>query len=78
MKIHELKIWPEYFIEIIKGNKTFEIRKNDRNYNVGDKLILNEYHPLGYYTEKKVEAQVTYITNFGLQENYVCMGIKLI
>lgn len=40
--IHELKIESKYFTDILKGIKKFEIRKNDRNYQVGDYLILKE------------------------------------
>ena len=38
-KVHELKILPEYFWQVWHGNKTFELRKNDRNYNAGDKAV---------------------------------------
>lgn len=41
--IHELKIAPKYFEDVISGKKTFEIRKNDRKFRVGDLLALNEY-----------------------------------
>lgn len=43
MKIHELKILPQYFEEVLKGNKTFEIRKNDRDFKIRDILILKEW-----------------------------------
>jgi uncharacterized protein YqfB (UPF0267 family) len=36
MKLHELKIKHEYLVEIVMGRKTFELRKNDRDYQVGD------------------------------------------
>jgi ASC-1-like (ASCH) protein len=36
MKLHELKIKREYFNAIKSGEKTFEIRKNDRDFQVGD------------------------------------------
>ena len=39
MKLHELKIKREYFNAIKSGEKTFEIRKNDRDFQVGD--IIN-------------------------------------
>lgn len=42
---HELKTWPEFFGPILKGEKTFEIRANDRKFNVGDVLILREFRP---------------------------------
>lgn len=38
-----LKIAPEYFQPLIEGRKPFEIRYNDRNYQVGDKVLLREY-----------------------------------
>lgn len=43
MKIHELKLDNEYFDDVESGLKTFEIRKNDRNYMVGDLLALSRF-----------------------------------
>ena len=40
---HELKILPEYFGAVSLREKTFEIRKNDRDYHVGDTLVLKEW-----------------------------------
>lgn len=69
--IHRIKTWPEYFQEIKSGNKTFELRKNDRNYKIGDILLLQEYKLIGLnkatqkiegvYTGEQLKAQVTYI-----------------
>lgn len=42
MTIHELKILPEYYKAQVEGKKNFEIRKNDRDYKLGDKLVLQE------------------------------------
>lgn len=36
MTLHELKILHEYLVDITIGKKTFELRKNDRDYQVGD------------------------------------------
>lgn len=36
MKLHELKIQHKYLEDIRQGKKTFELRKNDRDYQVGD------------------------------------------
>lgn len=36
MKLHELKIKHEYLEAVSLGIKTFELRKNDRDYQVGD------------------------------------------
>ena len=43
MKIHELKILPEYYDAVRLGDKRFEIRKNDRDYHTGDILRLKEW-----------------------------------
>lgn len=40
--IHQLKCEKEYFQAIINGDKTFEVRKNDRGFQTGDFLALNE------------------------------------
>ena len=46
--LHELKTYPKYFQETIEGNKLFEIRKNDRNFKVGDVLLLKEWDNIKY------------------------------
>lgn len=43
--IHELKTLPEYFADVILGKKTFEVRKYDRPFHIGDLLALNEFDP---------------------------------
>lgn len=78
---HELKTWPEYFIPISWGLKTFEIRKADRNFMIDDILVLKEYKPeLDFYTGNEIKVLVTYVLKggqFGLMDGFVCMGIKL-
>ena len=32
---HQLKSWPEFFEPVLRGEKTAELRLNDRNYHVG-------------------------------------------
>ena len=36
MKLHKLKILPEYYEKVLSKEKMFEIRKDDRNFKVGD------------------------------------------
>jgi len=77
--IHELKTWPEYYRAVISGEKTFEIRKNDRNYQVGDILDLQEYDPeKQLYTGASIWMEVLYILDKQpfVPEGYVCMGIR--
>lgn len=78
MAIHKLKIDSKYFDAVLKGFKTFEIRKNDRNYKVGDKLILQEYDPEKQVcTGYELLAFITYITNFAQKMDYVVMAIRV-
>lgn len=46
-KIHDLKSWPEHFNKVKSREKTFEFRRNDRDFNVGDFIMLMEYIPEG-------------------------------
>lgn len=43
MKTHELKLDIQYFDDVKSGKKNFEIRKNDRDFQVGDILELKAY-----------------------------------
>jgi hypothetical protein len=62
MKVHELKIWPEYYEPGRTREKTYEVRKDDRDYEVGDLLILKEWNPeTGDYTGRKYMSKVTHI-----------------
>jgi ASC-1-like (ASCH) protein len=81
--IHELKIYQEYYEDVIIGRKKFELRKNDRDFKVGDFLALKEWLPdMNEYTGREVLVQVTYILEgatafyFGLKEGYCIMGIE--
>lgn len=42
---HELKTLTQFFPFVKSGAKTFEIRLNDRNFQVGDTLLLREWIP---------------------------------
>lgn len=61
-KTHELKTWPVFYKAIIDGSKTFEVRKNDRNFKVNDVLLLREYDPdAEQYTGSSTKRKVTYV-----------------
>lgn len=78
-KTHELKILPKYFDDIVRNKKSFEVRRNDRDFEVGDILMLRECSG-GKYSGCKVTAEVTYILDKfeGIKERYIVMGIKVI
>lgn len=75
---HDLKIHPEYFDAIDLWIKTFEIRRNDRNFKVGDELRLREYDPVTkQYTGREANRTVSYITNYWQMQDFVVMGFKI-
>ena len=78
--IHELKTWPKYFARIFMGEKTFEVRKADRDFQINDILKLIEWDPdKEEYTGKVILRTVTYVLQggqFGIDPNYVVMSIK--
>jgi len=62
MDIHNLKTWPDIFKVMKTGEKTFDIRKNDRDFKVGDQVILHEYDPdKKKYTGDHIHAKITWI-----------------
>ncbi len=77
-EIHELKIIPKYFEDVKSGKKNFEIRKDDRDYKVGDLITLKEYEN-GQYTGREIKnLPIIYIlrgaTKYGLMDGYCILG----
>lgn len=78
-KTHELKILPKYFSEVYSGNKTFEVRKNDRNFKVGDMLILKEWDIENQkFTGNQVKRKITYILDnkIYLKKGFVILSLS--
>lgn len=61
MTFHALKTWPEYFAAVVDGRKTFEVRKDDRGFEVGDTVDLHEYVPGGTFTGRHEQREITYV-----------------
>jgi hypothetical protein len=62
MRSHDLKCSIEYFEAIYNKSKQFELRKNDRDYAVGDYLFLREWDSKKQtYTGRTVGRFVTYV-----------------
>ncbi len=76
-----LKIEPEYFMAILDGRKAWELRLDDRNYKVGNKLRLEEWAPgTKKYTGKFVDVEVIYLFD-GIEldgDDWVIMSIKML
>lgn len=78
MKTHKLKTWPPFFDAIEKGEKNFELRKNDRDFKVGDKLELQEWSE-GCYSGRVITAWISYILSdpaFGTQPGYAVLALQ--
>lgn len=78
-KVHHIKLGASFFGEVERGEKTFELRKNDRDYKKGDILEMMEFKD-GKNTGRTVRVLVTYIlTEFaGLEEGYCIMATCLL
>lgn len=89
MKLHELKILHEYLIDVSIGKKTFELRKNDRDYQVGDLIRFidvreddsaankNQIEP---YIDENALYRITYVLKgveqYGIDKDYCILAIK--
>lgn len=76
---HHLEIQKPSFQEIKKGIKQFEVLKSDRDYQIGDTLILNEYDPVKKIpTGAWVPESITYKlddTRY-LKDGYIVLGMQ--
>ncbi len=85
-KEHTLKCWLTYFEAIERGEKNFEVRRDDRGFQKGDVLILLCYNErAGMYMKRRdgqiaeVRRRISYILTggqFGIQPRYVVMGLE--
>lgn len=81
---HYLKTWPAYWEAVERGDKTFEVRKNDRAFQAGDTLVLEYFDPerkpeeyIGF-SRHPIERRVTFVLpggQFGVEPGYVVMGL---
>jgi Domain of unknown function (DUF3850) len=62
---HHLKCWPKFFEAIKSGKKKHDLRRaDDRDFHVGDRLVLEEFDPeRRAYTGRTLTVRVTYITS---------------
>ena len=80
MTEHAIKIKEVYFKAVLSGEKTFEIRKNDRNYQVGDIIhFVPVDDECGMIIPHDLNAyRITYVFHggeYGLEEGYCVFGI---
>jgi ASC-1-like (ASCH) protein len=70
---HILDIQDKYFNDIKTGIKKFEIRRNNRNYLIGDDLTL-----VNLETNESIIKTITYITDISIYNinDILILGIK--
>jgi len=80
LRTHTLKTWPAPFQAVWDEIKCYEIRKDDRDFRIGDALQLREYDPdTDTYSGREMLVGVTYITcggHWGLPEDLCVMSIR--
>jgi hypothetical protein len=87
MRWHELKTDPAVFDAVADGSKTHEIRLNDRDFQIGDGLLLRrtawsgqQMKVAGFplqYTGEELRAEVTHVlTGYGLMPGWVILSIR--
>ena len=82
MSFHFLKTDPKWFGKAAMETKRFEIRADDRGFEVGDRVVLMEYdRASGEYTGNWTVGTVTCIVRAqdfpdGLKEGYCVLGLS--
>lgn len=82
MAYHELKILPEHFYYVRERLKKAELRKNDRNFQVGDHLLLKEWDQDKGFSGEMHCVRISHILNGGslyspgLEEGYVILSFE--
>lgn len=79
MRTHELKIWPSFFEKVLSGEKAFEIRRNDRDFAEGDRIVLQEYDPSRSHAVRRTgrvwKGTIGYLTNYEQKPGFVVFAI---
>jgi hypothetical protein len=76
-RVHHLKTVPPFYEEVVSGRKTVEVRKDDRDFQAGDTLVLHEYdrrtqRETGRWTTRLVTHV---LRGWGVEDGYVAMSI---
>ena len=77
---HLVKSWSGFFQAVADGRKSFEVRRADRGYSVGDVITLCEWDPeRSDYTGSRVIREIVYIMPggiFGVEPGFVVLGLR--
>lgn len=75
MHVHLLKTNSTSLCAHRAGGKNFSIRKNDRNFYIGDVVCLTENCPTSRGSKYTIIALITYITDWQQAPEYVVLGL---
>lgn len=74
MTVHRLKTWSPMFDAVRAGQMTFQLRKNDRDFQPGDLLVLEEWDPGKGYSTRREYRRAGWISRGG-QPGFGVMSI---
>lgn len=74
-RTHRIKCDYPFFENIASGRKRFEIRKDDRDYQVGDILILQCINNIGGYIGTPISVEIIYKTTYQQKDGYCVLGL---
>ena len=88
-KEHILKTWADYWDAVASGEKTFEVRRDDRGFQKGDILVLRrmikkfgswkEDRDYSFNKLRDLRRKITYVLTggqLGIEPGFVVLGLK--
>lgn len=80
IQTHYIKLNHHFCDAVLNGDKNFEIRRNDRGYQRGDRIVFRAVNDAGLTVPHEVNRQaymITYLLHgYGLQDGFCVLGIK--
>ncbi len=83
MTTHTLKTEAPYFDAVERGEKTFEVRRDDRGFQRGDKVILERMHDESSWNlDSSADPQIFTVGwiltggQFGIEPGYVVFSLE--
>jgi hypothetical protein len=79
---HALKIHQHFLIRLLGRQRTFEVRFNDRDYQVGDTIVFlpsdsDKCDVYAYYDSPLPDFKITYVhSGLGVQEGYIVLSVE--
>lgn len=81
--VHMVKMWPEPFRLVRSGQKTFELRRDDCGFKVGDTLSLGEFDPVteqfsGECERRRISSVLRNAPELGLQPGFCILSLTMV